>query len=398
MNLLAGDIGIGTMTAIANHLWQSTLFALASALAAGVLLRRSGAGVRYGLWLAASLKFLLPFALLIDIGRNLSSWLGRWHKEPWWQDTVVRFSEPFSANTNPHAIYPIPAIAAVLLGVWAAGFAGVLAVWLMRWRTIAHTLRTGTVVSEGPEVRALRQFERQMGVRRPIRLLKCSSSLEPGIFGIVRPVLLWPEGISAHFTGSHLQAVIAHEVCHVRRRDNLAAAIHMLVEAVFWFHPLVWWLGTRLMRERERACDQKVLELGSARAVYAESILKTCQFCVGSPLPLVSGVTGAELKQRIADIMTGEIARRLGFSAKFALSSSALLVLAGPMMFGVYRVYVCDGEAYTPVARPAMCDAIDSSEKPFDGKLRTCRVMADELLRVPQLPDAMTRIQGNGGT
>jgi hypothetical protein len=172
----------------------------------------------------------------------------------------------------------------------------------------------------------------------------------------------------------------------------------MLVEAVFWFHPLVWWLGTRLMRERERACDQKVLELGSARAVYAESILKTCQFCVGSPLPLVSGVTGAELKQRIADIMTGEIARRLGFSAKFALSSSALLVLAGPMMFGVYRVYVCDGEAYTPVARPAMCDAIDSSEKPFDGKLRTCRVMADELLRVPQLPDAMTRIQGNGGT
>ena len=300
MNLLAGGISVGTMTAIANHLWQSTLFALAAALAAGVLLRRNGAGVRYGLWLAASLKFLLPFALLIDIGRNLSSWLGRWHKEPWWQDTVVRFSEPFSANTNPHAIYPIPAIAAVLLGVWAAGFAGVLAVWLMRWRTIAHTLRTGTLVSEGPEVRALRQFERQMGVRRPIRLLKCSSSLEPGIFGIVRPVLLWPEGISAHFTGSHLQAVIAHEVCHVRRRDNLAAAIHMLVEAVFWFHPLVWWLGTRLMRERERACVQKVLELGSARAVYAESILKTCQFCVGSPLPLVSGVTGAELKQRIA--------------------------------------------------------------------------------------------------
>jgi beta-lactamase regulating signal transducer with metallopeptidase domain len=67
-----------------------------------------------------------------------------------------------------------------------------------------------------------------------------SGSLEPGIFGIARPVLVWPEGISEHLDDAHLQAIVAHEVCHVRRRDNLAAAIHMLVEAIFWFHPLMW--------------------------------------------------------------------------------------------------------------------------------------------------------------
>ena len=49
-------------------------------------------------------------------------------------------------------------------------------------------------------------------------------------------------------------------------------------EAIFWFDPLVWWLGVRLVDERERACDEEVLELGSDRQVYAESILKTCEF------------------------------------------------------------------------------------------------------------------------
>ena len=49
---------------------------------------------------------------------------------------------------------------------------------------------------------------------------------------------------------------------HVRCRDNLATVIHMAVEVVFWFHPLVWWLGARLMEERERACDEEVLRNG----------------------------------------------------------------------------------------------------------------------------------------
>ena len=71
----------------------------------------------------------------------------------------------------------------------------------------------------------------------------------------------------------------------------LAAAIHMVVEAIFWFHAFVWWLGVRLLEDREHACDEEVLESGSDRQVYAQSVLKICEFCVGSPLACVSGVT-----------------------------------------------------------------------------------------------------------
>ena len=58
---------------------------------------------------------------------------------------------------------------------------------------------------------------------------------------------------------------MAHEVMHVRRRDNLRAALHMFVEAAFWFHPIAWWLGRRLVEERERACDEAVLGMAGGR-------------------------------------------------------------------------------------------------------------------------------------
>ena len=70
------------------------------------------------------------------------------------------------------------------------------------------------------------------------------------MFGILRPVLLWPREIDVQLDDAQVRAVLAHELTHARRRDNLTAAMHMFVEAVFWFHPLVWWIGARLVDER----------------------------------------------------------------------------------------------------------------------------------------------------
>ena len=87
--------------------------------------------------------------------------------------------------------------------------------------------------------------------------------MKPGLVGIFRPVILLPQGIEQQLSPAELKAILAHELCHWRRRDNLLAAFHMLVEALFWFFPLVWWLGARLNAERERACDESVLAAGN---------------------------------------------------------------------------------------------------------------------------------------
>jgi bla regulator protein blaR1 len=164
----------------------------------------------------------------------------------------------------------------------------------------------------------------------------------------VHPVLLWPEGISEKLDNVHLEAVIAHELCHVRRCDNLTAAIHMLVEAAFWFHPLVWWVGSRLIDERERACDEEVLQLGGERHLYAESILKICEFCLSSPLTCVSGVTGADLKKRMVHIMTDRIVYKLNFSRKLLLWTAACLAIALPIAFGLLNATPSRAESQPP--------------------------------------------------
>jgi uncharacterized protein (TIGR03435 family) len=170
--------------------------------------------------------------------------------------------------------------------------------------------------------------------------------LEPGVFGVFRPVLLLPEGIDQRLTPQQLQAIIAHELCHIRRRDNLTAALHMVVEAIFWFHPLVWWIGSRLVDERERACDEEVLQSGSSPETYAEGILNVCKFYVESPLTCVSGVTGSDLKKRIESIMTTRIVRSMSFGRKLLLGAAGTAAFALPIAIGILNTP--NGRAQTP--------------------------------------------------
>jgi uncharacterized protein (TIGR03435 family) len=336
------EIWTAVAPAVANHLWQSTLFAVVAGLLT-LALRKNHARARYWLWLAASLKFLIPFSLLVGIGSSVG-----WPHASAGTDSGMYFameqiSQPFTHPTPQTFSLIAPEagassrriIPAVLVAVWDLGFLTVIFIWIMRWRRMSTAIRDAVPLREGREAAALRRAERRTGLRTRIELLSSRASLEPGIFGIARPALVWPRGISERLDDAHVEAILAHEVGHVRRRDNLFAAIHMLVEAIFWFHPLVWYLGTRLVEEREVACDEEVVESGSEPHIYAESILKICEFCVGSPLACVSGVTGADLKKRIVRIMTYDTARKLNFSKKLFIGAAGVLAIAAPVVFGL---------------------------------------------------------------
>ncbi len=104
--------------------------------------------------------------------------------------------------------------------------------------------------------------------------------------------------------------------------------------AVVWFHPLVWWIGKRLVEERDRACDEAVLQLGNEPQAYAEGILKICKLYVESPLVCVSGVTGSNLKARIASIMRNRPAVSLNLGKKLALAVVEIAALVVPIAVG----------------------------------------------------------------
>src|SRR5579864_1849491 len=328
--------------ALGNHLWQSTLFALAAGLLAWTL-RRNQARARYWLWLAASVKFLVPFSGLVAIGSRLSWWHAVEGSDNGLYFVIEGFIRPFPQNsvTQPTSAMFFSNLTnmfpALLAAGWLCGFFAVLLVWLLRYGKISASLSNAKPLREGREVDALNRLANVGGVRKKIDIFLSPASLEPGILGIARPALVWPEGISDRLEDAHLDAILAHEVWHVRRHDNLAAMVHMLVEAIFWFHPLVWWLGIRLVEERERACDEEVLQSGSERQVYAESILKICEFCVGSPLACVAGVTGSDLKKRIANIMNKSIIYKLNVGKKLLLSTLGVAAIALPIVFGLAK-------------------------------------------------------------
>jgi bla regulator protein blaR1 len=337
--LLSLARGIGP--AVGNHLWQSTVFTGLVGLMM-LFLRKCMASVRYGLWLAASVKFLIPFSLLIGLGGLLPKpqhvAVGR---QIAMYSALDAAGEPFSEIAQPpvmeHGASLMERLAkvlpVVLAAVWLCGVVTVLLVWYVRWQRVAATLRRAVPVKEGREVEILRRLEILAKARTRTPLLLSQELMEPGIFGIVRPVLLWPERLSERLKDEHIEAIVAHERMHVQRRDNLAAALHMAVEAAFWFHPIVWWMEARMVEERERACDEAVVQLSGRPETYAESLLKVCRFCVESPLTCVSGITGADLSRRVRSIMTLRL-ETLSLSRKLLLSTAGFAALAVPIVIG----------------------------------------------------------------
>ena len=327
--------------AIANHLWQSTLFAAAAGLLV-IAFRRYGPQARYGLWLAASAKFLVPFSFFSAAG----SWFGRRAELPIVPPisfAIKQVNEPFTVDLLPSPVSANPAthliewVSIVIWGIWAFGSLCVVIRWVRGMRQIKTALREASPLEPVAEV--------------PVML--SAAILEPSVVGVFHPVLLLPEGINVHLTPLQLKSVVLHEMGHVHRRDNLTGLIHSAVEVLFWFHPLVWWIGARLSDERERACDEEVLRSGIDAEAYADGILRVCELYMKSPLPFVTGVTGSNLKKRIETIMIRRTAPRLNLARKAVLAAAGFVALASPFAIGIVSVPILTAQQTTAVWTPA---------------------------------------------
>jgi bla regulator protein blaR1 len=319
------------LSPLANHLWQSTVFGVAI-WALTLALRNNRASVRYGLWLAASVKFFIPFSLFMSAGGRFGSLTAPTPDQTGVAYVIEGISRPFAAGTPANQFVAAPMAAmllpSILLGVWCCGFTVSAFLWFRYWW----------------RMRAARHAATPLTFDLPIPVLSSSVAMEPGVFGIRRPVLLLPQGIRDRLTPGQLQTVLVHEMCHVQRRDNLTAAIHMLVEAVFWFHPLLWWIRSCLVEERERACDEAVLKAAIDPEEYAEGILSVCKFYLEAPSP-VAGVTGADLRKRLERILAHQPANNLSFPKKLLLVAAGVAAITGPIGIGLFNAPMSRAQA-----------------------------------------------------
>ncbi|MGA2537046.1 MAG: M56 family metallopeptidase [Terracidiphilus sp.] len=311
-----------------NHLLQSSLL-VGMAWLLTVVVRKNDARVRYWVWFAASMKFLLPFSLLNAAGERLRSLvpaLGLEQPAVPQLILIQKVSQPFAASKYFSSAEPVQAhhlnsLPWILLGLWATGTIVILSCFVRQWWSVHQVMRVAKPV--------------ELGIDVPTFLSR--ARMEPGVVGILRPVLLLPEGVFARLSAEQLRAIVMHEMYHIRKRDNLTFAFHMTVEMLFWFYPPVWWIRTRLIEERERACDEAVLGTGIEAKDYAASILNVCRFCLELPLACASGVAGSNLNRRITRILAGASARRLGWQRKLLLTSAGAVAVFLPILFGLLR-------------------------------------------------------------
>lgn len=314
--------------ALLDHLWQSTLFC------GGVWLlmfglRKNAAALRHWLWTLASIKFLLPFSLLYSLG-SLARLFPAQANQPDFFGDALSAAAPVLSPTRTLSL-PVSAVAAegpglevLLFGAWIIGASLVLLHWFSAW-SVAEKISRAAKPAPGA----------------PPDAWITDADIEPSAARVFKPVVLLPAALLGKLTTPQLQAVLAHEREHIARHDNLKANIHRVVEALFWFYPLVWWIGRRMLEERERACDEAVIDAGHDPADYAAGILAVCSHCrVHAKASLARGplaaATAGNLTQRIHEILVAARPRSLGFIKAVVLSASTLVVATVPVFAGAF--------------------------------------------------------------
>ncbi len=305
--------------ALINHLWQSTLFCAAVWLVT-LALRSNGAALRHNLWLIASIKFLVPFSALYDLGAMAGLPIPL-DSQPGFLLQAIEFAAPVVAPSGSVVLLdaaPRFSWGGLISAAWIAGACVVGLRWWLSWRAADSMARAARPVP---------------GSSLDTRVT--DAAIEPAVARVFRPVVLLPSALLGRLSDAQLGAVLAHEREHIRRRDNLVSHLQRLVEALFWFHPLVWWIGRQIVEEREQAVDEAVLERGHAARDYAEGILAVCRHCHElSHLRGTSSALSGNLTSRIRGIISSATPSAPGFCKTVLLCLCTLAVGIGTLLAG----------------------------------------------------------------
>ena len=206
------------------------------------------------------------------------------------------FDQPFGDRVGNATLVAWAVISGLVL-------LGVTIRWLRFWRMVRSSPRR-----DSPELDTMLQtLSKQLGVRRRVRLLVTESLVGPAVVGFFRVTVLIPAVVADKLKGKSVEPILAHELLHIRRGDLWVGLLQTVAQAMWWFHPLVWWVGRVTTREAERCCDEEVLgELNCDPASYARALLDVLDLKSQlKPVPVFPGVRPVDVtSQRLERIMT----------------------------------------------------------------------------------------------
>jgi beta-lactamase regulating signal transducer with metallopeptidase domain len=310
--------------ALVHFAWQGVLaaavFALLNAAAHG-----SGARVRYALaaFTLAAMAVMPPLTVLLTRGpgREIGPAAASGPAVPSFGAVPIT-SARTPAIDDRSALAIRARIADALPGIVALWCAGVLVFsirYLGGWRLVQRMDRSARPLVDGEMTVRLARLLRRMRVSRPVRLLESTMVEVPTVVGWLRPAILLPAATMAGLSPQQLEAILAHELAHVRRYDYLASLLQSAVETVLFYHPAVWWVSHRMRVERELCCDDEAVAACGNPIEYARALagLEALR-----PAPrLAPAATGGPLFERVARL----VAAPSGHGPRASRGAAALL-------------------------------------------------------------------------
>jgi beta-lactamase regulating signal transducer with metallopeptidase domain len=223
-------------------------------------------------------------------------------------------------------------------GLWLLGVLALSLRSLGGWWLIQRLRATANVEASAAVLASFRRISEDLGLRRPVLLRVSSAIYGPVTVGALRALVLLPLSAATSLGPDELEVVLAHELAHVRRADFFWNLVQTLVETLFFFHPAVWWLGSRIRQERELCCDDLALSVCPNPVVYASALLqleqqRTQQWKLA--MALDGHQPARTLRMRIARILgepQGNSAERGPFSLAAAVAVLVVLLLPVPQV------------------------------------------------------------------
>ncbi|GAB3270934.1 hypothetical protein GCM10027347_41920 [Larkinella harenae] len=254
--------------------WQGTLLALTTALLLR-LTQQKASSVRYSISIGALALQLVLFVITCWIAyepvRPTMLIRGEPLEEP--ASAVLVLNLPVVDNWSGHIINGLQPHLSVVVALWLLGSAVLFVRLLGGWLFIQRLQKRGIQAAPVAWQQHLNRLAEQLGISNAIRLFESTEITVPMTVGWLKPIVLIPVGLLAGLSPREVEAVLIHELAHIRRYDYLVNLVQSAVEVVLFFHPAIWWLSARVREEREHCCDDVAIQLCGERASLAQALV-----------------------------------------------------------------------------------------------------------------------------
>jgi len=213
-----------------------------------------------------------------------------------------------------------------LVVIWCAGVCLFGARSARGWFAVQRLLRRDVLSVPDEMTTLLVSVLKRIGLSHRVRLLQSPHVEVPLVVGWLRPVILLPVCVATGFPPQQLEAILAHELAHIRRHDYLINLLQNLSETVFFYHPALWWASAVVRREREHCCDELAARALGDRAQYGRALL-ALEELRGTTPSLALGAKGGSLLERIRRLAQREPSPRMGAGGVVGIGLVAAVVL-----------------------------------------------------------------------